>query len=58
MTDPKDNQDATTPKKGGFGSFAQKYRDRWAGNHPDSKFKNVDHGSPSQTEQNEPVSDA
>lgn len=38
--DPKNpkNQDKTAEqKKGGFGAFADKYRDRWAANHPSAK---------------------
>lgn len=38
--DPKDKKDpekAAEQKKGGFGAFADQYRDRWAANHPSKK---------------------
>ncbi len=44
--DPQEN--ATPPGKGGFGEFAQRYRDRWAANHPNSKWANGD-GAPTPT---------
>lgn len=31
---PEDPKDAK-PRKVGFGAFSQKYRDRWAADHPD-----------------------
>ena len=34
MTDPKDGQDPTPARKGGFGAFSQQYRDRWDAGHP------------------------
>lgn len=34
MSDANDRKDDTTPKKGGFGAFADKYRDRWTADHP------------------------
>jgi hypothetical protein len=43
MLDPKESSDpqespesreTSEQKKGGFGAFAQKYRDRWAADHP------------------------
>jgi hypothetical protein len=35
--DPIAPGDAGTPKKGTFGAFADKYRDRWAAGHPDAR---------------------
>ena len=34
---PMDPKGSTEPKQGGFGAFAQQYRDRWAAGHPDAK---------------------
>ena len=34
---PKDQEKPVEQKKGGFGAFADKYRDRWAANHPSTK---------------------
>jgi hypothetical protein len=34
MSDPKESRGPSEPKKGGFGAFAQKYRARWAAEHP------------------------
>lgn len=47
MSDETNQQDATTPKKGGFGAFSQQYRDRWAANHPNAKKASVDGSSAS-----------
>lgn len=35
--DPNAAENADTPKKGTFGAFADKYRDRWAAGHPDAR---------------------
>jgi hypothetical protein len=35
--DPKGPEKTVEPKKGGFGAFADKYRDRWAANHPSAR---------------------
>ncbi|HSJ65233.1 MAG TPA: hypothetical protein VK922_15180 [Gemmatimonadaceae bacterium] len=35
--DPKVPEKTVEPKKGGFGAFADKYRDRWEANHPSAK---------------------
>jgi len=32
--DPKDQKSSGQAKKGGFGAFAEKYRDRWEADHP------------------------
>lgn len=45
MSDDTNPQDATTPRKGGFGAFSQQYRDRWAANHPNAKKTGVDGNS-------------
>lgn len=37
MSDAAGTQGDGTPKKGGFGAFSEKYRDRWATGHPNSK---------------------
>lgn len=34
MTDAQDRPEGTQPRKGGFGAFAEQYRDRWAVDHP------------------------
>ena len=50
MSDETNPQDATTPKKGGFGAFSQQYRDRWAANHPNAKKPGAEGGAtPSST---------
>lgn len=46
MSDAKDPQDRTTPKKGGFGAFSQQYRDRWAAGHPNAKRTREDDAAP------------
>lgn len=35
-----DSNGENKAKKGGFGAFADKYRDRWAASHPDTKPEN------------------
>jgi hypothetical protein len=47
MSDSNEQKDATTPKKGGFGAFADQYRDRWAANHPSTKKSPGDGAAPS-----------
>ena len=34
MSDATDDRNDAKPTKGGFGAFSQKYRDRWAADHP------------------------
>ena len=34
MTDAQDRKGAAQPRKGGFGAFAERYRERWATDHP------------------------
>jgi hypothetical protein len=49
MTDPKkapDAQDAPKPQKTGFGTHADKYRDRWDSGHPGAKKRPTDAGTP------------
>lgn len=42
MSDAAGTQGDGTPKKGGFGAFSEKYRDRWATGHPNSKRQGGD----------------
>ena len=35
--DPNAAENSAAPKKGTFGAFADKYRDRWAAGHPNAK---------------------
>ena len=35
--DPNAAHDTDSPRKGTFGAFADKYRDRWAAEHPDAR---------------------
>jgi hypothetical protein len=37
MTESKDGKDNSQAKKGGFGAFADKYRERWEANHPSAQ---------------------
>lgn len=37
MSDARSPENPPEAKKGGFGAFAQQYRDRWAANHPNAK---------------------
>jgi hypothetical protein len=36
MSDPKESRGPSEAKKGGFGAFEQKYRARWAAEHPNA----------------------
>lgn len=37
MAESKEGKDDSQAKKGGFGAFADKYRERWEANHPNAK---------------------
>lgn len=39
-SDPQKSSEPSEPKKGGFGAFAQRYRDRWAADHPQAGTAN------------------
>ena len=57
MSDAKDQNDAATPKKGGFGAFSQNYRDRWAAGHPNAKQPAAS-GNPQAAPTSDPAPDA
>jgi hypothetical protein len=58
MSDEREQQGATTPGKGGFGAFAQKYRDRWAANHPNPETTQTEGTSMSISASDTPAADA
>ena len=49
MSDPKDpkgSRETGKQQKGGFGAFSQKYRDRWAADHPQAGEAKQSGGQP------------
>jgi hypothetical protein len=50
-SDPKDQKSSAQAKKGGFGAFAEKYRDRWEADHPkktEPEKRDAEGGAPDQ----------
>ncbi len=49
MSDPQEPRVPSEPKTGGFGAFAQKYRARWAADHPNAGEGNTAGDQPERT---------
>lgn len=54
-TPERATEGGTEPKKGGFGQFADKYRERWEAEHPKSAKPGKGGSSPGGTPSNDPA---